>query len=65
MVRAPCFHCREHRFDPWSGNYIKSHMPCGAAKKIKNKVKKDLDRCLAKRVSNWILPSSQILNKRP
>ena len=20
MVRTPCFHCKEHRFDPWSGN---------------------------------------------
>ena len=20
VVKAPCFHCREHSFDPWSGN---------------------------------------------
>jgi len=20
VVRAPCFHCRRHGFDPWSGN---------------------------------------------
>ena len=20
VVRAPCFHCTGHRFDPWSGN---------------------------------------------
>ena len=32
VVRTPCFHCRGHRFDPWSGN-LRSCMPCGAAKK--------------------------------
>ena len=26
------FHCRGHRFDPWSGN-LRSHMPSGVAKK--------------------------------
>ena len=20
VVKTPCFHCRGHRFDPWSGN---------------------------------------------
>ena len=20
VVKSPCFHCREHEFDPWSGN---------------------------------------------
>ena len=20
VVRTPCFHCKEHGFDPWSGN---------------------------------------------
>ena len=20
VIRAPCFHCRGHGFDPWSGN---------------------------------------------
>ena len=21
VVKTPCFHCRGHRFNPWSGNY--------------------------------------------
>ena len=32
MVKVPCFHCREHGFNPWSGN-LRSHMPCDIAKK--------------------------------
>ena len=32
----PCFHCREHGFDPWSGNYdLPCCMPCRTVKKKK------------------------------
>ena len=32
MVRTPYFHCRGHRFNPWSGK-LRSHKPSGTAKK--------------------------------
>ena len=36
----PCFHCREHGFDPWSGNYdLPCCMPCRTVKKKKKKLK--------------------------
>ena len=35
VVRSLWFHCRGHRFDPWSGN-LRSHMPSGVAKKKKS-----------------------------
>ena len=30
MVKTPGFHCRGHRFNPWSGKF---HLPCGETKK--------------------------------
>ena len=34
MVQTLRFHRREHRFDPWLGK-LRSHKPCGAARKKK------------------------------
>ena len=34
MVKTLCFHYRGHGFDPWSRE-LRSHMPCGTAKKKK------------------------------
>ena len=30
VFKIPCFHCREHGFDPWSEKFC---LPCGVAKK--------------------------------
>ena len=34
-VKTPCFHCRGHGFDPWTGKFLMPH--CVAKKKNKNK----------------------------
>ena len=33
MVKTPCFHCRGHGFDPWSGNEDPAYMPHSVDKK--------------------------------
>lgn len=33
MVKIVHFHCKSHRFDPWSEKF---HMPCSLVKKKKN-----------------------------
>ena len=38
MVRTPCFHCRGHRFNPWSGTKI----PHGATKTWDSQINKHL-----------------------
>ena len=38
VVKTPHFHCREHRFDPWSGK-LRSCMPHGASRGKKKKTK--------------------------
>ena len=36
VVKTPRFQCRGRGFDPWSGE-LRSHVPCGVAKKKKKK----------------------------
>ena len=37
VVKAPCFHCRAHRFDPWSGKFrvMRPKKKCTVLIKIK------------------------------
>ena len=37
-VKTPCFHCRGHKFDPWSRE-LRSRVTHGVAKKIIIKIK--------------------------
>ena len=50
----PCFHCREHGFDPWSGNYdLPCCMPCRTVKK-----KKKIE------INKWLSKKNQTVGRR-
>ena len=53
MVRTPCFHCREHGFNPWSGTRIRQAAWCGQIKKKqKQKTDEEFDM-FTKKLLSW------------
>ena len=60
MVKAPCFHCRGHGFNPWSGN-LRSCMLLGEEKKQVNQfiilisVISAMEKITQGDVSEWLL----------
>ena len=47
VVRTPCFHCREHRFNPWSGNYNPANWDVWPKKNISNSITFRRPKCSA------------------
>ena len=47
VVRTPCFHCREHRFNPWSGNYNPANCDVWPKKNRRNSITFSRPKCSA------------------